>query len=79
MGYGDIVPVSNIVRMVAIFYMFFGIAMISILLSVITSTFYKRRYEKDEKEKRQQELNELFSRLSAIEDKQTKVWILLIN
>ncbi len=49
-GYGDIVPVSNIGRMVAIFYMFLGIAMISTLLSVITNTFYKRRYEKGENE-----------------------------
>jgi hypothetical protein len=52
--------------------MFFGIAMISTLLSVITNTFYKRRYEKDEKEKREQEINELIKRLSDIEEKQTK-------
>jgi voltage-gated potassium channel len=71
-GYGDIVPVSNTGRIVAIFYMFFGIAMISTLLSVITNTFYKRRYEKEEKEKREQELNELLRRLSGIEEKQSK-------
>lgn len=67
-GYGEIVPISNVGRMVAIFYMFFGIAMISTLLSVNTNTFYKRRYEKGEKEKRE-ELNELIKRLSGIEEK----------
>ena len=71
-GYGDIVPVSNIGRMVAIFYMFLGIAMISTLLSVITNTFYKRRYEKGEYERRVQELNDLLNRLSGIEVKQSK-------
>jgi voltage-gated potassium channel len=75
-GYGDIVPVSNIGRMVALFYMFFGIAMIAILLSVITNTFYKRRFEKEEREKRDQEViylkNELMKKLSDIEEKQAK-------
>lgn len=33
--------VTTVGRMVAIFYMFFGIAMISTLLSVITNTLYK--------------------------------------
>jgi voltage-gated potassium channel len=75
-GYGDIVPVSNLGRIVAMFYMFFGISMISILFFVITNTVYKRRYDKVEIEKREQQLdqlkNELMSRLSDIEGKQTK-------
>lgn len=62
--------------MVALFYMFFGIAMIAILLSVITNAFYKRRFEKEEREKRDQEViylkNELMKRLSDIEEKQAK-------
>ncbi|TLX67820.1 MAG: two pore domain potassium channel family protein [Thaumarchaeota archaeon] len=81
-GYGDIVPISNIGRMVALFYMFFGISMIAILLSVITNTFYKRRFEKEERENREQEViylkNELMKRLSEIEEKQAKC-IDLIN
>jgi hypothetical protein len=59
--------------------MFFGIAMIAILLSVITNTFYNKRFEKEESDKRQQELsylknesNELLKRLSEIEQKQAK-------
>jgi voltage-gated potassium channel len=75
-GYGDIVPVSVIGRIVAIFYMFFGISMIAILLSVITTTFYKKRFEKEERVKREHELNnlknELIQRLSDIEEKQAR-------
>ena len=75
-GYGDIVPVSNLGRIVAIFYMFFGISMISLLFFVITNSFYRRRYDKAEIEQRQQQLNqlknELMSRLSDIEGKQAK-------
>ncbi len=76
-GYGDIVPISNLGRIVAIFYMFFGISMVSLMLFVITNTFYKRRYgDKVEIEKREQQLNqlknELMSRLSEIEGKQAK-------
>ena len=77
-GYGDIVPVSVIGRIVAIFYMFFGISMIAILLSVITTTFYKKRFEKEERERREHELNnlknELMQRLSDIEEKQAKMY-----
>jgi voltage-gated potassium channel Kch len=75
-GYGDVVPVSNLGRIVAMFYMFFGISLISILFFVITNTFYKRRYGKEEREKRERQINqlknELMSRLSDIEEKQAK-------
>ena len=81
-GYGDIVPISNIGRIVALFYMFFGISMLAILMSVITNTFYKRRFEKEEREKREEQLNylknQLLERLSDIEQKQAKC-IDLIN
>ena len=81
-GYGDIVPISNIGRIVALFYIFFGISMLAILMSVITNTFYKRRFEKDEREKREEQLNylknQLMERLSDIEQKQAKC-IDLIN
>jgi voltage-gated potassium channel len=81
-GYGDIVPVSILGRVVALFYMFFGISMIAILLSVITNTFYKRRFGKEEREKREEQVNylknQLMERLSEIEEKQAKC-IDLIN
>jgi len=73
-GYGDVVPVTNLGRIVAIVYMFYGITVIAILLAVITNTFYKKRFEKDEKEKKEQETNYLkdliLNRLSDIEKKQ---------
>ena len=46
--------------------------MMLIRLSVITNTFYKRGYGRAEKEAREHELNELISRLCAIEEKQSK-------
>ena len=49
-GYGDIVPVSDTGKIVAIFFMFFGIGTLGIFLSVFGTQFYKRRFEKEEKE-----------------------------
>ena len=49
-GYGDIVPVSYTGKIVAIFFMFFGIGVLGIFLSVLGTQFYKRRFEKEEKE-----------------------------
>jgi len=49
-GYGDIVPVTDTGKIVAIFYMFFGIGVLAIFLSVLGTMFYKRRFEKEEKE-----------------------------
>lgn len=59
-GYGDIVPVTDFGRLVAMIYMGFGIAMISILLSVISTNFYKRRIENEEIRKK--EIEEKFLR-----------------
>jgi len=75
-GYGDVVPVTSLGRIVAIVYMFFGITLIAILLAVISNTFYKKRFEKEEKEKKEQEMNYLrtlvINRLSEIERKQSE-------
>ena len=49
-GYGDIVPVTDVGKIVAIFYMIFGIAVLGTFLSVLGTRFYRRRFEKDEKE-----------------------------
>ena len=48
-GYGDIVPVTDIGKIIAIFYMFFGIGTLAIFLSVLGTRFYKRRFENEEK------------------------------
>ena len=49
-GYGDIVPVTDTGKIVAIFFMFFGIGVLAISLSILGTQFYKRRFEKEEKE-----------------------------
>ncbi len=49
-GYGDIVPVTDTGKIVAIFFMFFGIGVLAIFLSVLGTQFYKRRFETEEKE-----------------------------
>jgi voltage-gated potassium channel Kch len=75
-GYGDVVPVTDLGRVVAIVYMFFGITLIAILLAVITNTFYKKRIEKEEYQKKEQETNYLknliMNRLSNIEKAQSQ-------
>jgi len=49
-GYGDVVPVTETGKIVAIFFMFFGIGVLAVFLSVLGTQFYKRRFEKNEKE-----------------------------
>ena len=49
-GYGDIVIVSDVGRIIAMFYMFFGIAILAISLSVLGTHFYKKRFEGDSKD-----------------------------
>jgi len=49
-GYGDIVPVTDAGKIVAIFFMFFGIGVLAIFLSVLGTQFYKRRFETEERE-----------------------------
>ena len=51
-GYGDVVPVTNLGRIVALVYMFFGISLIATLLAVISNTFYKKRIEKEKLKRR---------------------------
>ena len=75
-GYGDIVPVTSLGRIVALVYMFFGITLISTLLAVISNTFYKKRFEKAELTKKEQDTNYLrnlvMSKLTEIERKQSE-------
>ena len=75
-GYGDVVPVTSLGRIVALVYMFFGIILISTTLAVISNTFYKKRFEKGETEKKKQDTNYLrnlvISKLEDIERKQAE-------
>ena len=49
-GYGDVVPVTGIGKVIAMIYMIFGIAILAIFLSVLGTKFYQKRFEKEEKE-----------------------------
>ena len=75
-GYGDVVPVTSLGRIVALVYMFFGIILITTTLAVISNTFYKKRFEKEETEKKKQDMNYLrnlvISKLADIERKQSE-------
>jgi voltage-gated potassium channel len=75
-GYGDVVPITGVGRIVAMVYMFFGITLIAVLLSVITNNFYKKRFEKEERQRKEKEVKYLkdllINRLSEIEKKQSE-------
>jgi len=49
-GYGDIELVTDNGKIMAIFYMFFGIGFLSIFVAVLGTGVYKRRFEKEDKE-----------------------------
>jgi voltage-gated potassium channel len=49
-GYGDIIPVTETGKIIAIFYMFFGIGILGLSISILGTSFYKKRFEKEEKE-----------------------------
>ena len=47
-GYGDIVPVTDSGRIFAIFYIFSGITIAGVFLSLLATRFYKKRFESEE-------------------------------
>jgi len=49
-GYGDIDLVTDTGKIMAIFYMFFGIGFLSIFVAVLGTGVYKSRFEKEDKE-----------------------------
>jgi len=49
-GYGDVIPVTDAGKIMAIFYMLFAIGFLLIFLSAIGTRFYKRRIEPNEQE-----------------------------
>jgi voltage-gated potassium channel len=75
-GYGDVVPVTSLGRIVSLVYMFFGISLIATLLAVISNTFYKKRILKEETDQKEQDekylRNLVMTKLADIERKQSE-------
>jgi len=67
-GYGDIVPVTDAGKIVAIFYMFFGIGVLAIFLSVVGTQFYNRRFHNEDEISHAQKL--ILERMDDIEKNQ---------
>jgi len=44
-GYGDVLPITDLGRTIAIFYMFFEIGMAGVIITIFATRFYKRRIE----------------------------------
>ena len=70
-GYGDIVPVTDAGRIIAIFYMFFGITILGISLSVLGTRYYKRKFEDDKKITHGQKL--ILDKIESLEKNQEKI------
>jgi len=47
-GYGDIVPLSALGRIIGVFYMFFGVTFIALSISIVGTRLYKKKFEKEE-------------------------------
>jgi len=47
-GYGDMVPVTDAGKIVAIFFMIFGLTILAIFLSSVGTRFYKHQFEKND-------------------------------
>jgi len=70
-GYGDVVPVTETGKIVAIFFMFFGIGLLGIFLSVLGTQFYIRRFHNEEEISHAQKL--ILDRMNDLEKNQMKL------
>jgi voltage-gated potassium channel len=50
-GYGDFTPVTDVGKIVAIFYMFFGIGILAIIVTTFSSRFYQKLVKHETKER----------------------------
>ena len=70
-GYGDIIPVTDVGRIIAIFYMFFGIAVLGISLSVLGTRYYKKKFDDEKAISHGQKL--ILDKIEALEKNQEKL------
>ena len=71
-GYGDMVPVTDAGKIMAIFFMLFGLGILAIFLSSLGTIFYKRQFEKNETDLTLIE-EKLFERMDDLEKNQEKL------
>ena len=71
-GYGDILPVTDVGRIMGLFYMVFGISILGVLLSTLGPRFYRRRIEKDEQDFTIIQ-KKFFDRMETLEKNQEKL------
>ena len=50
-GYGDFTPVTDVGKIVGIFYMFFGIGILAIIITTFASRFYQKLVKRETKER----------------------------
>ena len=70
-GYGDVVPVTEIGKIVAIFFMFFGISILALFLSILGTQFYNNRFTKEDEISNAQKL--ILKRMDDLEKNQEKL------
>ena len=71
-GYGDMVPVTDAGKIVAIFFMIFGLAILAIFLSSVGTRFYKDQFEKNDKDLTLTQ-KKFFERMDDLEKNQEKL------
>ena len=70
-GYGDLVPVTDAGRIIAIFYMFFGVTVLGISLSVLATRYYKQKFEDSKEISHGQKL--ILEKITDLEKNQEKL------
>ena len=71
-GYGDTIPVTETGKVIAMIYMFSGISILTIGISIMGTIFYKKRFEGEQKEiSHAQKL--ILNRLDDLEKNQEKL------
>lgn len=72
-GYGQIIPETLLGRIIGILYMFFGVTLIAVSISIAGTRIYRKRFLQDEKMAREQEtILELIKKLETAENEMKK-------
>ena len=71
-GYGDMVPVTDAGKIMAIFFMIFGLSVLAIFLSSVGTRFYKHQFEKNDNDLTLIQ-KKFFKRMDDLEKNQEKL------